>query len=191
MCGTGEKSADLVVAQSVLSPDFLPDVFIAVLCQRKINAIERHPVDAPLPVAPSPEGHRVTKRAVIEEETIFHGGRPVNQIGRDRQRFGNCHRVVDVPRNRRQRIVLEVIIERDRQRQLRISTEENLAVFAADFERIYLPRGSGNDFENKIIGMPRRDSLDQPAHRREVICGIGCCRAREQTAENSKTEPTV
>ena len=94
---TREVAADFLVGETEVAPHLIPHTLLSRDGQRKVDAVERHPIDEVFPLRPVPPGQGVTESAVIQEETIGHTCTQANLYGHRWHRGRNLQRLLFEP----------------------------------------------------------------------------------------------
>ena len=181
----GEKRIDLGVRHPEAPAYRLPHRLLPGHRQRLVDAVQRHPVDARLPLRPVPPRHRVAKRAVVEEIPRFRPGLPPHH----RRHRGQRHRqagLAAVHRHGRMRKVLEVPVQPDRHRQRRIPADHDLPGAARELEHV-AAGGVRDRLEDKAIRARPEHAMRQSCRRGGRIGGAH--RSSRQRAPKEDDQP--
>ena len=136
---TGEVAADLLVRHPELLPHFVPDGLLSGDGERHVDAVQRHPVDEPLPLRPFPPRHRVAVGAVVQEEAVLDAGRRLHRLRNGRKLLGQGERVTQQPAVLHMAVVLEIVVQAHGHRIRVIADDGELSAALFQPEEVALP----------------------------------------------------
>ncbi len=141
----GQKRLHLFVGQAQSLTHRLPHGFLPGHRQRRVDAVERHPVDQPLPLRPVPPRQRVAEAAVVEE-VAMPGPTDLPHLRLDlRQRRGQV-KLTAAQRDMAMAVVFEIPIQSHRHRDAGVAANDDLVAGSLDLEDVAARLGR-NHFE--------------------------------------------
>ena len=107
----GKISANFFVRQSHLCPYFIPNRLLPRNSQRHSHPVQSHPVDQTFPILPLPIGHCITKRTIVQEETIVACSLTTHCLIKHRKFFWHHNAVGSIPRHMCMAVILQIVIQ--------------------------------------------------------------------------------
>jgi len=146
----------------------LPYGFLTGHRQGRIDPIQGHPVDQPLPLRPVPPGQRVAEATVVEEVAMSGPTRPPHLRTHLRQGIGEPESVIGagraIPGDVAAAMVLQIPVEARGHRDAAVAADDDLAVARLDLEDVAAVPGRDH-LKSEMLGVVRKEAGQQAAGR--------------------------